>query len=143
MAAMDPRIDALSREQRDETDYRETLAIVGDQARRLGRLVDNMLVLARADAGGYPLRPVDLYFDEVVAECCRALHVLSTERRVALTLGESPEIPFRGDDRARRNPRRQAGRPIRSIAESFERPRAPALLRPWASVFPNPLRRAA
>ena len=26
----------------------------------------DMLVLARADAGGYPLRPVDLYLDEVV-----------------------------------------------------------------------------
>ena len=89
---------ALSREQRDENDYRETLAIVGDQSRRLGRLVDNMLVLARADAGGYPLRPVDLYLDEVVTECCRALHVLSTERRVAMTLAPSPEVPFRGDE---------------------------------------------
>jgi len=38
--------------------YRETLTIVADRSRRLSRLVDDMLVLARADAGGYPLRPV-------------------------------------------------------------------------------------
>ena len=50
---------ALSREHRDEAEYRETLSIVGSQARRMSRLVDDMLVLARADAGGYPLRPVD------------------------------------------------------------------------------------
>jgi two-component system OmpR family sensor kinase len=89
---------ALSCPQREESDYRETLAIVGDQTRRLSRLVDNMLILARADAGGYPLRPVDLYLDEVVSDCCRALNALSTERQVTIHQGNSPEIPFRGDE---------------------------------------------
>ena len=83
----------LSREHRDEAEYREALAIVGGQARRLGRLVEDMLVLARADAGGYPLRPVDLYLDEVVADCRRAVDVLATERgvtiRVAGAAGDS------------------------------------------------------
>src|SRR5207245_280759 len=46
----------LARDGRREDDYREALATVGAEARRLGRLVDDMLVLARADAGGYPLR---------------------------------------------------------------------------------------
>src|SRR2546421_567891 len=90
---------ALSRERREECDYRESLTIVGDQARRLSRLVDNMLVLARADAGGYPLRPVDLYLDEVVGDCCRALQALSTERRGGLPAPPSPGGPvFRGAD---------------------------------------------
>jgi signal transduction histidine kinase len=89
---------ALSRDHREEGDYRETLTIVGDQARRLSRLVENMLVLARADAGGYPLRPVDLYLDEVVTECCRAVDVLSKARRVTIHKGEWPEVPFRGDE---------------------------------------------
>jgi heavy metal sensor kinase len=89
---------ALSRERRDESEYRDTLAIVGDEARRLSRLVENMLVLARADAGGYPLRRVDLYLDEVVMDCCRALKPLSTERQVAIRTGTWPEVPFRGDE---------------------------------------------
>ena len=38
---------ALSQDRREESDYRETLGIVGDQARRLSRLVEDMLVLAR------------------------------------------------------------------------------------------------
>jgi signal transduction histidine kinase len=57
-----------------------------------------MLVLARADAGGYPLCPVDLYLDEVIAECRRAVEVLAAERRVAIQTTPSPEIPFRGDE---------------------------------------------
>ena len=88
----------LSREHRDEAEYREAMAIVGGQARRLGRLVEDMLVLARADAGGYPLRPVDLYLDEVVAECRRAVDVLATERGVTIARPARPEIPFRGDE---------------------------------------------
>jgi signal transduction histidine kinase len=89
---------ALTRDHRDEAEYREALAIVGGQAGRLGRLVEDMLVLARADAGGYPLRPVNLYLDEVVTECRRAVDVLATERGVAIRAAESPDIPFRGDE---------------------------------------------
>lgn len=88
----------LSRHHRDEPEYRETIGIVGDQARRLGRLVDDMLVLARADAGGYPLRPVDLYLDEVVIESQRAVEVLAAERGVTIRSATLPEIPFRGDE---------------------------------------------
>jgi len=88
----------LGREHRDEPDYREALTIVGSEARRLGRLVEDMLVLARADAGGYPLQPVTLYLDELVAECRRTLEVLAAERDVALRTTSVPEIPFIGDE---------------------------------------------
>jgi signal transduction histidine kinase len=89
---------ALSRDHRGEGEYREALAIVGGQAQRLSRLVDDMLVLARADAGGYPLRSVELYFDELVAECRRAVEVLATERGVTIHSADAVEVPMRGDE---------------------------------------------
>jgi signal transduction histidine kinase len=89
---------ALSREHRDEGEYREALAIVGGQAQRLSRLVDDMLVLARADAGGYALRTVDLYFDELVAECRRAVEVLASERNVTIRSAGPTDIAVRGDE---------------------------------------------
>jgi signal transduction histidine kinase len=88
----------LGRESRQEGEYRETLSIIGTQARRLSRLVDSMLVLARADAGGYPVRRVDLYLDEIVTECCRAVAMLCEQRRVTIRGGPWPETPFRGDE---------------------------------------------
>src|SRR5258707_14842528 len=88
----------LSKDHRDEADYREAIAIVGGQSRRLGRLVEDMLVLARADAGGYPLRPVDLYLDEGVADCRRAVDVLATERGLTIRSNGSTDIPFPGDE---------------------------------------------
>ena len=88
----------LSRDHRDESEYRESLVIVGGQAVRLGHLVEDMLVLARADAGAYPLLAVDLYLDEVVAECRRAVDVLAAERGVTIRAGAMQEIPYRGDE---------------------------------------------
>jgi two-component system, OmpR family, sensor kinase len=89
---------SLSRDHRDEYQYRDTLAIVSSQAQRLGRLVGDMLVLARADAGGYPIRPIDLYLDETLSECCKAVEPLATEREVTIVSSAWPETPFRGDE---------------------------------------------
>jgi signal transduction histidine kinase len=88
----------LSREHRDEAEYREALTIIRGQARSLGRLVEDMLVLSRAEAGGYSLQPVDLYLDELIAECRRSVDVLATERGVAVHLTSPAEIAFRGDE---------------------------------------------
>jgi len=88
---------ALSREHRDESDYREALTMTGAQARRLGTLVEDMLVLARADAGGYPLRPVEFFLDDVIDECQRAVSVLAAERTVTVTTTGVSDVAIRGD----------------------------------------------
>ncbi len=88
----------LARDERSEAEYRESLTIVRGEARRLGTLVEDMLVLARADAGGYPLRPVSLYLNDLVEECRRAVHVLATERGVTVRSDATGDVPVWGDE---------------------------------------------
>jgi signal transduction histidine kinase len=88
---------ALGREHRDECEYREALAITSAQSHRLSALVEDMLVLARADAGGYPLRPSMIFVDDVVDECRRAVSVMATERRVVVVSSGASEVPIRAD----------------------------------------------
>jgi signal transduction histidine kinase len=88
----------LNREHREEAEYREALGIIRGQAQSLGRLVQDMLVLARADAGAYPLQVVDVYVDEIVTDCWRAVAALAAERQVTVAGEESAELPFRGDE---------------------------------------------
>jgi signal transduction histidine kinase len=88
----------LGRDQRDEPEYRDALTMIGSEARRVGRLVEDMLVLARADAGGYPLQPVTLYLDEVVTDCRRTLDVLAAQRDVILKATLQPDVAFVGDE---------------------------------------------
>jgi heavy metal sensor kinase len=88
---------ALDREHRDEEDYRETLAIIRDESRRLSRLVEGMLMLARADAGGHQLRRATLALDDVVADCRRAVAVLAAERGIVIQT-EATTISIEGDE---------------------------------------------
>ena len=41
----------MTREHRSEAEYRESMSVVQDAARRLTRIVDDIFLLARADAG--------------------------------------------------------------------------------------------
>ncbi len=89
---------SLSLPDRDAAEYREAIGIIGTEAKRLSRLVDDMLVLARADAGGYPLNPVNLYLNDLVDECRRAVDVLARERGVAIRASVPADVPLRGDE---------------------------------------------
>jgi heavy metal sensor kinase len=89
---------ALSRPHRDEAEYREALTMINAQSRRLGALVDDMLVLARADAGGYPLRPVDFFLDDAIEECRRAVGVLAADKHVRVEATGASDVAIRGDE---------------------------------------------
>jgi two-component system, OmpR family, sensor kinase len=88
----------LARERRDEREYREALSHVAAESRRLGRLVDDMLVLARADAGGYPLRREPVYLNELAADCRRSVAVLAQHRGVTIDALANGDVPFCGDE---------------------------------------------
>jgi signal transduction histidine kinase len=88
----------LARDHRAEAEYREALTIVRGQARHLGHLDDDMLMLARADAEGPSLRRVDLYLDDLIDECRRTVDVLAMERGVRIRSEAREEIAFRGDE---------------------------------------------
>ena len=88
----------LSRETRSEDDYRESLAIVGEQSSRLARLVDAMFLLSRAEAQGIPLLREPLYLDDLVDESARALRVMAADRGVTVETGGDSEVAFSGDD---------------------------------------------
>jgi len=88
----------LSREHREEAEYREALTMTATQSRRLTSLVDDMLMLARADAGGYPLRLVDLRLRDVIVESCHAFSVLAADRRITLRSLTDGDVSVIGDE---------------------------------------------
>jgi len=87
---------ALS-QNRDEGEYRESLAIVQDEARRLSRMVDDMLALARAD-GQQALKVEEFYLNDLVDDCAKASQVLALAKAISVTLDNVTDIAFRGDE---------------------------------------------
>jgi heavy metal sensor kinase len=88
---------ALSHD-RAAAEYKESLAIILDESRRLSRLVDDLLNLARADAGHVRLQPQDFYFNDLLAECCRSVQSLAGARKIQLEWRSAGDVPFRGDE---------------------------------------------
>ena len=83
---------------RSEAEYRETITMIEQQARRLTRIVRDMFVLARADAGERASQIGDFYLDELLAETARAASVLASQKRLEFEASPFPEAPFRGDE---------------------------------------------
>src|SRR5207245_11362958 len=74
---------ALSHD-RSPGEYQESLAIIQDEARRLSRLVDDLLNLARADAGHLNLRVEEFYLNDLLAECCRSVQGAAVAKNIGL-----------------------------------------------------------
>jgi heavy metal sensor kinase len=89
---------ALQQPHRPEAEYRETLAIIEQQAIRMSRIVEDMFTLARADAGSYPVRRTPMYLDEVVEDAVRAARVLAGTKQVAIDVAAVQSASFTGDE---------------------------------------------
>jgi signal transduction histidine kinase len=88
---------ALARNDRDATELREALDVVRGEGSRLGRLVDDLLLLSHADAGELPARREQLYLEELLQDSTRAARGLATTRGVSLIAPPAEEAPFVGD----------------------------------------------
>jgi len=87
----------LEQEERSESEYRDALKVVDEQARRLTRIVADMFTLARADIRR-SLQGNDFYLDELVWECIRAADILGRHKGVAIKVDKLRETPYRGDE---------------------------------------------
>lgn len=89
---------ALARPGRTAAEYEDALQVIRDAGRRMRRLVDDLFLLARADAHDLALHREHLYLDDVVAGCLRELRTIADARRVRLTSQVAAEAPFDGDE---------------------------------------------
>ena len=90
--------DVALAQDRSPAEYRESLTVILDESRRLSRLVDDLLNLARADAGRVTLQVREFYFNEMLADCCRSLHSLAARRGVEVECHAERDVPFAGDE---------------------------------------------
>jgi heavy metal sensor kinase len=87
----------LERKTREESEYRDALTIVNEQSARLSRMVEDMFLLAKADAGGSRLTKRQVYLDEIVEECVRAVSVVATALDVQLVTHLQPDVSIDAD----------------------------------------------
>ncbi|HEV7797934.1 MAG TPA: ATP-binding protein [Pyrinomonadaceae bacterium] len=89
---------ALAEPETSNEELRESIAIFKDETKRLTAIVEDLFMLARADAGQYKLFPKEFYLDELAGEVTRAVRTLVAEKRLTWQLDAAEEMPFRGDE---------------------------------------------
>jgi signal transduction histidine kinase len=95
ISVIEAEVDLALDRPRDPVAYRDVLERVGQESRRLRRIVEDLLWLARADdepASGDPLEVTDI---AAVAEACvQRFRAVATTNNVALTIERTGPGPF-------------------------------------------------
>jgi signal transduction histidine kinase len=73
----------------------ETMAVVQDELKRMTRLVDDLLLLARADTGGLPIQKKPVELDNIFLDVYK--QVSSIDREVSVELKEVDQVCVLGD----------------------------------------------
>ena len=91
------RAEVALQQPRAAREYEEALRGIESEAKRLGTLVEDLLILARADAGERPIVRERLYLDDLTLEAAGAARAVAQAKGVALDVDEFDEAPVVGD----------------------------------------------
>lgn len=97
VAVLRARADVALQRPRTPSEYQESLMGVSAEAKRLGSLIENMLLLARADAGQWPITRENVFLDDILLDAAAAARALAAQKRVDVEVGELQEAPVSGD----------------------------------------------
>jgi signal transduction histidine kinase len=77
--------------------YRDVIGSMLEEANHLTRLVENLLTIARADAGQIPLRKTDFTASQLVRECGTLFEAVLDESRQRLNVEIAQDSSIHGD----------------------------------------------
>jgi signal transduction histidine kinase len=82
---------------RSAEEYERALRTIQSENELMGHVVNDLLTLARMDAGQTVLKPALLDLSDVALDVIERLAPLAKQRHVELVAGELPEVPVHGD----------------------------------------------
>jgi signal transduction histidine kinase len=91
------RAEVALQNPRDAAAYESALKGIAAETHHIGRIVEDLVTLSRADAGERPVSFKPLYLDDVVIEAANAAKFLATSRGVDMRVEKFEESPVNGD----------------------------------------------
>lgn len=91
------RAEVALQQPREPANYVSALRGVETEARRLGGIVDSLLVLARADSGERPLERERLFLDDIALDAAGAARLVGKQKGVEVSVDEFEEAAVVGD----------------------------------------------
>ncbi|HEX5419788.1 MAG TPA: HAMP domain-containing sensor histidine kinase [Gammaproteobacteria bacterium] len=97
VAVVKGHAEVALRQPRESAEYLEILRSIHGEAARLGGVLENLLTIARADAGAWPIRLEALYLDDLLLDVTGNARALGSGKNVTLDVTELEEAPVQGD----------------------------------------------
>jgi len=94
LTAMAGEIDVALRRPRTEEEYRDTLALVRERLAEMVELIENLMLLARAEDGRHDTLLREVETGQLVAASVARLTALARERRVTLTTDGTSAVAY-------------------------------------------------
>jgi len=91
------RAEVALQQPREATIYVSALHGIEAEARRLGGIVDSLLVLARADAGERQIEKERIFLDDIAIDAAGAAQVVARQKNIEITVDKFEEAPIAGD----------------------------------------------
>ncbi len=91
------RAEVALQQPRKAANYVSALRAVEAEARRLGGIVDSLLVLARADAGEQQIDTARIFLDDIAVDAAGAAQIVARQKNVEVTVDQFEEAPIQGD----------------------------------------------
>jgi signal transduction histidine kinase len=91
------RAEVALQQPRAASEYADALQGIEHEAKRLGSIVEDLLILARADAGERPIARERVYLDDLTLDAAGAARVVAQAKGVDLEMDEFGEAAVEGD----------------------------------------------
>jgi len=88
---------ALQKE-RPSTDYQQSLEIISQESRQMSSLIDQLLTLARADAGKEQWNFTEVNLGKLISNLSTDVEVLCQEKGLSFQLGQPQDLVVKGDE---------------------------------------------
>ena len=88
---------ALQKE-RPSSDYRQSLEIVSQESRQMSSLINQLLTLARADAGKEQWNFAEVNLGKLISNISTDVEVLCQEKGLSFQLGQPQDLVVKGDE---------------------------------------------
>jgi signal transduction histidine kinase len=91
------RAEVALQQPRDAAAYQESMRAIEEESGRMGAIVGDLLLLARADANERPVARERVYLDDIASDAAAAAHAMAVPRGVTVTVGDFDECVVIGD----------------------------------------------
>ncbi len=99
VAIVRSQTDVALQQARPADEYVRALQAIRKETEHLSAIVEDLLLMARADSAQLPVRKEEVDLVEIADECCRSLRPLAQERNLTLRWDVGSELSVCGDGR--------------------------------------------